>query len=138
MRPIFRSGEQIENPGVLSRTFGSAYFVVTSAMGLVCAALDGYILHTYWQYLSVGIVVALVAVVGVQMAYQAVRMFRVIPVIEEFDAVTSDENLAPDTPLGEAIGAAVTGFLDKLFFSYGTTLVLLGVVLALLAHHYPS
>jgi hypothetical protein len=138
MRPIFRAAERIDDPGVVSRPFRSTYFILTSAMGLGCLALAGYILHRYWQYLSAGLVVAIAAVVAAQVLYQVVQVFRVIPMIEEFDAIASDDNLAPDSPLGDAIDAGVRRFVDKLFLSYGVTLGLLVVVAKLLSLRHPA
>ena len=107
-------------------------------MGVGCVALDGYILHKYRQLLSAGWVLALVVVVGVQVLYQVVQVLRVIPQIKEFDSIVPDENLAPDSPLGEAIDAAVARFVNKLFFSYGITLGLLGVAAKWLSLRYPA
>jgi hypothetical protein len=107
-------------------------------MGVGCVALDGYILHRYRQFLSAGWVLALAALVGMQVLYQVIQVLRVIPQIEEFDSIMPAENLAADSPLGEAIDAAVARFVNKLFFSYGTTLVLLGVAAKLLSLRYPA
>lgn len=137
-RTLFRSGERIEDPGVLRRPFRSVYFILTSVMGVGCIALDGYILYRYWQLLSAGWVLALVVVVGVQVLYQVVQVLRVIPQIKEFDSIVPDENLAPDSLLGEAIEAAVAQFMNKLFFSYGITLGLLGVAATWLSLRYPA
>ncbi len=136
--PIFRSAELIDDPGILARPFKSPYFIFTTIMGLCCVALDAYILARYGRTFAAAAVVLLIAVVALQVVYQIVQIIRIIPTIEEFDAIATAENLAPNSPLGDAIYAAVTRFVDKLFFSYGITLGLLGVLTVVMALRQPQ
>jgi hypothetical protein len=139
MATLFKSRERLDDRGVLGRPpLSSIYFVFTSAMGLGCVAMAGYILHRHWLYLSRFWVVLLIGLVAAQVLYQMVEAIRLIPLVKEFYSIASAKELAPDSPLGHAIHGAVAGVADRLFFSYGITLGLLGVVAKVLSLLHPA
>ena len=70
---------------------------------LAAVAKDGMALQFARSQLKNRRVVVLVAVVGLQILYQAIRLLRLVPMIQEFYSIASPRNLEPNSPLGDAI-----------------------------------
>jgi hypothetical protein len=91
-----------------------------------------YIIYRHWNAMSGNMIALLGVFIGVQTIYQWRRVMIYYAKLRKLYAVAMEEGIATGSPLDVALRTAAGGIVDLLFYDFGTRLVSLFFLIALL------
>lgn len=112
--------------------FRSIFFCIATIVGFISVSLDAYLVYRYWKFLGANTTIVLAVLIGVQLIYQWLRIWRYNSRIRELYSMRSESEAQEGTPLDVALRISLGGLTDVLFYSYGMTLLALTIIGALL------
>jgi len=108
-------------------------FLVVCGVGVACIVLDLYLLHKYRRMLSANDFIYLGVLIGIQWVGQFGVAMNCYSRIRDLLSSHNEKGGEPSIPLQEALQVAERGMTNVLFFSFGTSLLMLHYVGVLFA-----
>lgn len=114
--------------------FRSAYFLVISIVGCGIVAVNTYIICRHWNTLPLSVIVVLGVFISVHTVYQWWRALRYYSKIRALYGEVNSQEVKSMAPHEAALRIAAGGIADILFYSFGMTLITLGIIASTLTH----